>query len=222
MTTRPFTPAELLALDQALAAGGKHRDRLFLILAVSTGFRVSELLTLTVGQLLDARGDIARDLTISRRWLKGGRGGRARAIRSRRVALSDRARRAIADYLASFKIHPEADRFVFASRVGLNRPITRCHAFAIIKGLARELGFDARRIGCHSARKSFAHGMYATAGNDLVAAQQLLGHSSPVTTARYLRRDEAELDACARSFDPLTTPASASLAPQFREARAAF
>lgn len=221
MTTRAFTPAEILALDQALLARGKHRDRLFLLLALSTGARVSELLTLTFAQLQDAKGDIAREITISRRWLKGGRGGRARAIRSRRIALSERARGAIATFLASFKIHPLPDRFVFASRVGENRPVTRCHVFAIIKSLARELGLDASRIGCHSTRKTFAHGVYAASGHDLVMTQQLLGHSSPATSARYLRRDEAQLDACARSFDPLAASPAITMLARSSEPRAA-
>lgn len=207
MRTRAFTPDEILALDQALLARGKHRDRLFLTLSLATGFRVSELLTLTFGQLLDAQGHIAREVTISRRLLKGGRGGRARSIRSRRVALSERAREAIASFLAAHKVHPEADRFVFASRVGVNRPITRCHAFALLKGLARELGLDASRLGCHSTRRTFAHSVYASSGKDLVATQRLLGHTSPTTTARYLQHDENELDGYARSFDPLAAPA---------------
>jgi len=222
MTTRPLSREEIVALDQALLTRGKHRDRLFLMLALTTGARVSELLTLTFSQLLDDKGEIAREITISRRWLKGGRGGRARSIRSRRIALSARAREAIETFLATLRVHPVPQRFVFASRVGENRPITRCHAFAIVKGLARELGLDATRIGCHSTRKSFAHGVFAAAGNDLVVAQQLLGHSSPVTTARYLRRDDAQLDACTRSFDPLAAAPIATVPPSFGETRTAI
>jgi integrase len=206
MTTRPLTVEEIKAIDEALLARGKHRDRLFFTLALSTGFRVSELLTLTFSQILNADGQIASEVAISRRWLKGGRGGRARAIRSRRVALSARACAAIADFLATLRTLPARDQFVFASRVGANRPITRCHAFAIVKGLARELGLNATRVGCHSLRKSFAHGVYAASGNDLVLVQQLLAHSSPQTSARYLRREDTQLDACTRSFDPLATP----------------
>jgi integrase len=213
MTTRPLAPEEIIALDRALLARGKHRDRLFFSLALSTGFRVSELLTLQVSQLLDRSGHVAREITISRRWLKGGRGGRARSIRSRRVALSERAREAIAEFLASLSVHPAPDRYVFASRVGDNRPVTRCHLFSIFKTLAREIGLDAARIGCHSTRKSFAQGVYVASGHDLVVVQQLLGHSSPQTTARYLRRDDAQLDACARSFDPLATPGIATPYP---------
>jgi integrase len=215
-TTRALTPEEISRLDQALAARGRHRDRLFLMLAVSTGYRVSELLTLTIGQLLDATGQVAREVTIARRLLKGGRGDRARALRSRRLVLGDRARTAIAAYLATLRLHPTPDTFVFASRKGVNRPITRSHAHHWLKTLARELGLDADRIGCHSTRRTFAKGVYAASGFDLVKVQKLLGHTNPLTTARYLASDEAELDALAQGFDPLVqipAPAAAASLP---------
>jgi len=213
MRTRAFTPDEVLALDQALLTRSKHRDRLFLTLALATGFRVSELLTLTFGQLLDEQGEIAKDVTISRRFLKGGRGCRARSVRSCRVALSDRARAAIATFLTTQKVHPTAERFVFASRVGINRPITRCHAFAVLKNLARELGLDAARLGCHSTRRTFARGVYEASQHDIVATMRLLGHSSPTTSAKYLLHDDAELDRFARGFDPLSAAAGMKPGP---------
>jgi integrase len=213
MTTRALTAAEVLALDRALLDRSKHRDRLFLTLALATGFRVSELLTLTFGQLLDGQGEIAKEVTISRRFLKGGRGCRSRSIKSRRIALSERARAAIATFLATQKVHPSADKFVFASRVGENRPITRCHAFALLKGLARELGLDASRLGCHSTRRTFARAVYEASQHDLVATQRLLGHSSPTTTARYLQHEDAELDRYACAFDPLSAAAVMNAEP---------
>jgi len=110
---------------------------------------------------------------------------------------------AISDYLATLRIHPEGATYVFASRKGANRPITRCHAHHLLKSIAHEVGLDATRIGCHSARKSYAKGIYAASGFDLLKVQKLLGHSSPRTTALYVAPEEAELEQLARNFDPL-------------------
>jgi integrase len=220
MTTRAFTREEISALDQFLAVRGRQRERLFIILAASTGFRAAELLTLTIGQLLGPQGEVALEISIARKCLKGGRGVHAKGIRSRRIPLGARARAAIADYLASMKVHPTGDTFVFRSRNGTNEPIRRCQAHHLLKGIAREAGLDAARLGCHSARKSFARMVHAAGGNDLVKTQRLLAHASPVTTAKYLETTEAELDAVVLGADPFCSAkpaAPASIAsPQMR------
>src|SRR5688572_15704020 len=120
-------------MARTLADRGQHRDRLFVLLGACTGFRVSELLTLQWGQLLDADGQVAREVTVTRRLLKGGRGTRARAIRSRRVALGERAREAVADSIATLPSLPTHETYVFTSRKGLNQPISREHAHYILK-----------------------------------------------------------------------------------------
>lgn len=211
MTTRALTPAEISLLSASLAAHGRHRDRLFLLIAVTTGFRVSELLTLKFNQLTAPDGQISREVTITRRLLKGGHGYRAKSIRSRRVPLSGTARAAISDYLATLSLHPTGDTYVFQSRKGENQPITRGQAHHIMKSLAHAAGLDASRVGCHSTRKAYAKGLYAASGNDLIKTQRIMGHTNPLTTARYLDTCEAELDALVTNFDPLAcrTPALA-------------
>jgi integrase len=221
MTTRAFTPEEISTLDQFLTARGRQRERLFIILAVSTGFRASELLQLTVAQLLGPKGEVAREVSIARKCLKGGRGVHAKGIRSRRVPLGERARGAIADYLVSMKVHPTGDTFVFQSRKGVNQPIGRCQAHHLLKSIAREAGLDAARLGCHSARKSFARMVHAAGGNDLIKTQRLLAHASPLTTSKYLQTTEAELDAVVLGADPFCSaqaavPAFLASPPQMR------
>jgi len=203
MTTRALTPAEISLLSTALAQQDRHRDRLFLLIAVTTGFRVSELLTLKFAQLTGADGQIARDVTITRRLLKGGHGYRAKAIRSRRVPLSATARTAISEYLATLAVHPARETYVFRSRKGENLPITRGQAHHIMKTLAFATGLDATRVGCHSTRKAYAKGLYAASGNDLIKTQRIMGHSNPLTTARYLDTCEKELDELVMNFDPM-------------------
>lgn len=213
MTTRALTPAEISLLSRALVQQGRHRDRLFLLIAVTTGFRVSELLTLKFSQLTSPDGQIARDVTITRRLLKGGHGSRAKSIRSRRVPLSATARTAISDYLATLAVQPTGETYVFRSRKGENRPITRGQAHHVMKTLAFTTGLDATRVGCHSTRKAYAKGLYAASGNDLIKTQRIMGHSNPLTTARYLDTCEAELDALVMNFDPMIGRSSVLASP---------
>lgn len=203
MTTRTLTPPEIILLTQALETRHRHRDRLFLLLAVTTGFRVSELLTLRFSQLLTPKSQVAKEITVARRSMKGGHGPRAKAVRSRRVPLNETARSAVETCLATMPVRPAGGTFVFLSRNGDNRPITRCQAYMVMKTLAREAGLDASRVGCHSTRKTYARGLYEASGHDLIKTQRLMGHTNPMTTARYLDTSEAELDTLVLGFNPL-------------------
>ena len=204
MTTRALTEDEARCLDAALLERHRYRDRLFLLMALGTGFRVSELLSLDWSQLQTPAGEIARETTIERAQLKGGVGVRRKVVRSRRVPLTERVRGAIADYMISLQEVPHGP--VFRSRTGDNLPITRGQAHRQLKRLARELGLDAARLGCHSTRKSFAVQIHRAAHFDLIKTQRVLGHSSPLTTAAYLETAQDELDGLVLGLDPHPAP----------------
>ena len=213
MTTRALTDLEADCLDKALLERGRHRDRLFLALALGTGFRVSELLSVDWDQLLTPSGEIAREVVIERAQLKGGSGARRKGVRSRRVPLNERVKGAVADFLGSLGSIPHGP--VFKSRVGANQPITRGQAHRMLKELAAELGLNAERIGCHSTRKAFALQVHRAAHFDLLKTQRILGHKSPLTTALYLETSQDELDSIVLGLG--AAPAEAS--PTLREAR---
>ena len=89
---RPFSLAEISTLESHLLLHGRYRDRMLIIAGTQVGYRITELLTWTVGQVLGADGDIVREVTVNRADLKGGKGVRKRSVRSRRVVLNERAR----------------------------------------------------------------------------------------------------------------------------------
>jgi integrase len=194
MPARPFTLAEISLLESHLLQHGRHRDRMLIIAGTQVGYRITELLTWTVGQVLGPDGDIVREVTVTRADLKGGKGVRKRSVRNRRVVLNERARGVIRDYLASLGQIPPTDQFLFQSRVGENRAITRTQVHRILKALCRDCGIDSTRISSHSLRKFFVRAVYDASGHDLVRTQRIVQHSSPLTTARYLESTQSELD----------------------------
>jgi len=194
MPARPFTPAELTSLESHLLNHGRQRDRMLLVAGTNVGYRITELLTWTVGQVLTREGDIVREVTVTRAHLKGGSGMRKRSIRSRRVVLNERARGAIRDFLASLGRVPAYDEYLFQSREGDNRPVHRTQAHRILKRLCRACGIDATRVSTHSLRKTFVRSVFDASGHDLIVTQRIVGHSSPVVTARYLESAQADLD----------------------------
>ena len=90
MSARPLIEIEYTTIINHLATTGRIRDRLLIILGCATGFRITELLSLTVGQLWDAtKGEVTREISVARRKMKGGRGANNRSIKSRRGHLTD-------------------------------------------------------------------------------------------------------------------------------------
>lgn len=74
--------------------------------------------------------------------------------------------------------------YLFKSRKGVNKPITRQRAWQVIKQLA-----DAVRVsypvGCHSLRKYFARQYYEKTG-DIIGLKEMLNHSSERVTLLYI------------------------------------
>lgn len=79
MSARPFTESEYALLSQYFTAEKRTRDRLYLVLSAATGFRVTEITNLTVGQVWNGT-EVRRELTIARRAMKGGRGTHKRSV----------------------------------------------------------------------------------------------------------------------------------------------
>ena len=70
-------------------------------------------------------------------------------------------------------------------------------------GLRRGVGNAEAKMGCHSTRKTCARGLYEASGHNLIKTQRLMGLTNPMTTARYLYTNEAELYTLVMGFNPL-------------------
>lgn len=194
MSARPFSEHEYTLLTKSLADQGRLRDRLIVVMSCATGFRIKEVLSLTIGQVCNpTTSEVVREVTIARRHMKGGRGLWQRSVRGRRVPLSEPVRSAIHDYLATLDLLDSASA-LFGTCRSSGKPMSRSQAFRIIVDAAEECGIDTTRISTHSGRKTFASRVYHATGKDLIATQRLMGHTSPMTTARYLETNAAQLD----------------------------
>lgn len=194
MSARPFTPSELTTLECHLLAARRYRDALLIRAGTQVGYRITELLTWTIGQVLTPVGEVAREVTVARALLKGGSGKKKRSIRSRRVVLNEKARTAIRDYIASLDYVPIREEYLFKSREGGNRPLHRSQAHRILVDACEECGIDTARVSTHSLRKTFVRAVYDASGHDIIRTMRVVNHSSPTITARYLENTETELD----------------------------
>jgi integrase len=189
---RPLLDDEIPRVERAFGGPLGPRNRALFVLGLRTGFRVRELLSLRLGDVLDETGAVTRLVRVERRHMKGKRSGRT-------VPIHDHARRALGEWVAILGQRGGGlDRSgpLFPSRVG-SKALTPSGAHRALKAAFR--GFPGP-LSTHSMRKSFARKIHRRLG-DVAKTQLALGHANIATTLRYLSFDRAEIDAAILGVD---------------------
>lgn len=196
---RPLTDEELTRVEHAFSGQWCLRNRAMFILGYTTGFRISELLSLRVKDVL-AGAEIVKRVKVPRRHMK-------RQKASRSAILAPIARHHLQlwlDELNAGKARP-ASSALFASRKGAGKPISRIQAHRILKtAFERALLFGPDgTLGTHVMRKTFASKMWDYYG-DIFAVQHALGHRSPASTVAYLSFNDDDQVAAVEAVWPET------------------
>jgi len=177
---RPLTDSEIAQVGQELGT----RDRAFFLLGIRTGFRVSELLSLRVADIVNA-GEVAQSVSVKRRAMKGKTEGRT-------VPLHPEARAALAAWVRELRsLGAVAESPLFMSREG--GAISRGQAWHILASAYQRAGVFGR-VGTHGLRKTFASRVYERLGHDLIRTQKALGHKAITSTVAYLSFAESEVN----------------------------
>jgi len=162
------------------------RDRALLELGYATGARVSELVGLSLQDLLYEDG-LVRVL---------GKGSKQRLVPLGRRALGQ-----VALYVRESRA--ALDRGRNRGRLFLNArgtPLSRVGAWGIIKQAAARAGLT-KRVTPHTLRHTFATHLLE-GGADLRAVQEMLGHADLSTTQIYTHVDRDYLRSVHRQFHP--------------------
>lgn len=174
---RPLTDKEILLIERGGFAGRmRGRDLALFVLGTRAGFRVSELLSLRVGDVWQG-GRVVSHVTVRRQAMKGKREGRT-------VYMHPGAQQALYGWLCELRGLGcvKTDNHVFV-RADCTGPISRQRAWQILKRAFRRAGCIGQ-LGTHTLRKTFARKISA-AGADLVALQSALGHRNVNSTVQY-------------------------------------
>jgi integrase/recombinase XerD len=162
-----LTPAEVAAL---IRVSSNPRERVAVELLYGAGLRVSELVRLNWS-----------DISLSQGYLRCfGKGSKERV-----VPIGSMAGEALKSYKSELgpekKSNLRTGQPVFCNRQG--KRLSRLVVWQIIKRLAGRAGIT-KKLSPHTLRHSFATHLIEN-GADLRAVQELLGHSSVVTTQLY-------------------------------------
>ena len=178
--TRPLNNDEIRLVSAVFTGGYEVRNRSLFMIGVSTGGRISELLSLTIGDVYQ-NGTAVTDLLFSKNIVKGGEVSRA-------VPVNSDGATAIDDLIAWHRERYNSildTRPLFPSRNGQGqKPLSRREAHSALKKAFINAGLNGK-IATHSLRKSFAQRLYEET-SDIFAVQEMLGHRNVSTTQKYL------------------------------------
>jgi integrase len=150
------------------------RNRLMFVMGVSLGLRISDLLALKLG---DVRGK-------ERIKIKEKKTRKPREIKLSKTVMTEVA-----------KLDGADDEYIFRSRQGGNKPISRVQAYRILNAAAERAGIAEKigAIGTHTLRKTHGYKHYQN-GVHITRIMAILNHSSESTTLRYIGITAEEID----------------------------
>ena len=191
---RKLTDDEVALLASSFCGRYAVRDRTLFILGLSTGGRISELLSLKVKDVWQYSKPVDT-IYFQKSATKGKRQGRA-------VPIKTAANKAIGELIQWYQeqgIKLSDDTPLFLSQKG--GAITRQHAHDILKKAFSNVKLQGK-VSTHSLRKTYANKLLQQGGNlyavrgastPFAFRKEALGHASVQTTQDYLGIDEEEL-----------------------------
>ena len=157
------------------------RNYAIVCLGINSALRISDLLSLTWGDVYDFENGRFR-LRIAILERKTGK--------KTQNALNANAIKALKLYKGSLK-ETTAETFIFPGRGG-KKPLSRCQAYRILHSAGRALHFKTD-ISCHSLRKTFGYHAWKM-GVQPAVLMNIYNHSSFQITKRYLGIEQDDMD----------------------------
>jgi integrase len=182
----PFTEEELGMVLANFAGKCAVRDRAIFAFGCASGFRISEVLSLKRGDIINEKGNLRKFVTIAK--TKNGD--------PRRVIVNSLAQSFVQDWLKEqqeVQKISRADSFVFTTSTG--NAVSRQHFWKAMKTAFRGVDFSREHYATHSMRKTYAWELYCYYHDlmmkgervePLLKVQEALGHKTLDATKDYL------------------------------------
>lgn len=176
-TTRAITDAEYELIITTIRNGySTHRPNArtaaVLVLEANTGMRIGDIMQMKFKNIVKDGKRYRLDITEEKTGKK------------RTFTIHPDIREFVSDYCRQNGIKDNDIIFPVSERI-IQRQLKECVEW---------LGIDGS-IGTHSFRKYFGTSIYEANGNDVRLVQELLQHSSPAITSRYLSVSSASVEA---------------------------
>ena len=182
----------LAQIKNLLRGQGRYRDLLLFVVGINTALRISDLLRLQIGDLIDNDGRIKSSF-----WIR-----EKKRDKANKVVVNTSMRETLKEYLAAYPyVGSKPEHFLFFNIKDnfYTKPIKRKWAWQWISNICREVGLRGN-YGTHTLRKTWGYHSRRS-GEDLSLIMEKLKHSSPAQTKRYLGITDDELQAMARRLN---------------------
>ena len=178
-TVEPIRKKSDLTKIKLLLKEQSQRNLLLFLLGINTGLRISDILSLRVSDVLnkDYIGIVEK-----------------KTKKYRKIVLSNSLKLKLKNYTQK---KPLTD-YLFKSRKGINQPITRIQAYRIIQNACQVVEIK-ENFGTHTLRKTFGYHFYKKT-KDIALLQNILNHSSPKITLRYIGLTQDLIDKSLLNF----------------------
>ena len=171
---QPIRDSEVIEDIKDYLRGTNERNYILFVLGINIGLRITDILRLRVRDVTGSHISI-----IERKTKK-----------HKRILIQPDLKKELTAFIEG----KPPNEYLFKSREGWNRPITRYQAYKIMRAIGDEFGLSD--IGCHSLRKTFGYIFYyETTDKDVAMLMDYFNHSSQRVTLRYIGVEQDTMDA---------------------------
>lgn len=159
--------------------GKDLRDYTLFVLGINMALRISDLLNLKWNDVLKDNKKTFKEIHLIEQKTK----------KERKIKLNKTSQKALREFLDSLDTY-SVDDYIFKSRQGNMKPITRQQALNILKSSAKSVGIQDN-VGTHTLRKTWGYHAWKNGFNPALI-METLNHSNLSVTKRYLgiRQDD--------------------------------
>lgn len=158
-----------------------ERNYILFVLGINSGLRISDILNLRVRDVKSRMYFVITEQKTQKR---------------KEIQMTPLLRRELKKYVLDM----EDDDYLFKSREGVNKPISRSMAYKILREAAEFVGLEG--IGTHTLRKTFGYHFYQKY-KDVVMLMDLFNHTEEKTTLRYIGVTQDALNEAMERFGGL-------------------
>ena len=159
--------------------GKNKRDYLLFMVGITSALRISDILSLKVNHVWDGKKP-AEFIELNEK----------KTGKYKRFPVTPNLKKAIKEYMAEYDGCP--DDYLFVSRVGKNKPISRQYAVMMLNQACDMVGVE-ESFGTHGMRKTWGYWAFKS-GISLDYISIALNHRSIAETKRYLGLLQEDLD----------------------------
>ncbi len=178
----------------------KERNLILYRLGIGTGYRMQDLVDLTIGDIREALENGYFEIQEKKQYnayltyIKKNPNSKRKPPKKRKAIISSSLKIALIDYIKGKR----KSQYAFESKKGGH--ISSQSFSRILREVGKTLGLKA--ISGHSLRKTYARRIYDRTGN-IERVRQRLGHKSVETTKEYIGFYDEEMKEDASLFDDL-------------------